>query len=379
MAATADGTTTTPQRVVLYHEDDPLRLVCGRTLAPVEVAYTTAGTLNAEGSNAVFACHALTGDAVATGPDGWWSTMIGPGRPIDTNNLFVITPNLLGGCRGTTGPSSPDPADPGGGKAYGLDFPPLAIADLVAVHRRLLQHLGIDRLHTAIGGSLGGMQVLQWLLDDPAQVDRAVMICASPRLTAQNLALSHVARRAILDDPDFHQGQYERHGTRPARGLATARRLAHVTYLSEDGMARKFDRAEPGDDGGEPPRDARDWLAPRYDVESYLEHQAATFVDRFDALSYLYLTRVMDAFDPFNNGAWIEPTLAHATTRAQVIAFSSDWRFGPEHSVAVRRGLRKAGLRTVESHVIASPWGHDSFLLDLPEYLDRVRAFVNKW
>jgi homoserine O-acetyltransferase len=373
MAATASGTTV--QRVVLYHEDDPLRLVCGRTLAPVEVAYTTVGTLNADRSNAVFVCHALTGDAVVTGPDGWWSTMIGPGKPIDTNTLFVITPNLLGGCRGTTGPSSDDPRT---GNTYGLDFPPLAIEDLVTVHRRLLVHLGIERLHTAIGGSLGGMQVLRWLLDDHAQIERAVMICASPRLTAQNLALSHVARRAILDDPDFHEGQYLRHGTRPARGLATARRLAHVTYLSEDGMGRKFDRAEP-DDGGAPVADAATWLAPRYDVESYLEHQASIFLERFDALSYLYLTRIMDAFDPFNNGAWVEPILANASSRAQVIAFTSDWRFGPEHSVAIRRGLRKAGLRAVESHVIASPWGHDSFLLDLPDYLDRVRAFVNTW
>ena len=216
-----------------------MRLACGRTLAPVEVAYTTVGTLNADASNAVFVCHALTGDAVATGPEGWWSTMVGPGKAIDTNKLFVITPNLLGGCRGTTGPSSDDPRT---GNAYGLDFPPLAIADLVQVHRRLLQHLGVEKLHTAIGGSMGGMQVLQWLLEDHAQIERAVMICASPRLTAQNLALSHVARRAILDDPDFHDGQYLRHGTRPARGLATARRLAHVTYLSEDGMAREFDR-----------------------------------------------------------------------------------------------------------------------------------------
>jgi homoserine O-acetyltransferase len=331
------------------------------------VAYETYGD---PGAPAVFVCHALTGDAQAA---VWWDTLVGPGKPVDTERFFVICPNLLGGCRGTTGPSSSDPAT---GNAYGLDFPPLAIADLVAVHRRLLQHLGIERLHTAIGGSMGGMQVLQWLLEDHAQLERAVMICASPRLTAQNLALSHVARRAILDDPDFHQGQYQRHGTKPTRGLATARRLAHVTYLSEDGMARKFDRSEPD---GPPAQDAATWLAPQYDVESYLEHQASIFLDRFDALSYLYLTRVMDAFDPFNNGAWSEPALTSATTRAQVIAFSSDGRFGPEHSVAVRRGLRKAGLRTVESHVVASPWGHDSFLLDLPDYLDRVRAFVNRW
>jgi homoserine O-acetyltransferase len=365
VASTAvDGTV---QRVVLFAEDDPLVLACGRALAPVEVAYATYGTLDADRSNAVFVCHALTGDAVASGPEGWWSTMVGPGRPIDTDRLFVICPNLLGGCRGTTGPSSPDPRT---GKAYGLDFPPLAIADLVAVHRRLLAHLGIERLHTAIGGSMGGMQILQWLLDAPGEIADAVMVCASARLTAQNLALSHVARRAILDDPNFRGGDYAAHGVRPDRGLATARRLAHVTYLSEPGMAAKFDRAEP--EGWAGVGDAARWLAPAYDVESYLEHQAAVFLARFDALSYLYLTRIMDAFDPFGAGA-VAPDPA---TRALVVSFTSDWRFGTEHSAALAAGLRAGGLSAVEEHVVASPWGHDSFLLDVPEYLDVVRAFV---
>ncbi|WCB92162.1 Homoserine O-succinyltransferase [Baekduia alba] len=357
------------QRVVLYGEDDPLALACGRTLAPVEVAYATYGTLNADRSNAVFVCHALTGDADASGAGGWWSTMVGPGRPIDTDALFVICPNLLGGCRGTTGPSS---VDPGTGKAYGLDFPPLAIADLVTVHRRLLSHLGIARLHAAIGGSMGGMQVLQWLIDAPGEVQRAVLVGASPRLTAQNIALSHVARRAILDDPDFRDGDYAAAGVRPARGLATARRLANVTYLSEDGMAQKFARAEP--DGWAGVGDAARWLAPAYDVESYLEHQAETFLARFDALSYLYLTRIMDAFDPF--GGPSAPALDPAT-RALVVSFTSDWRFGTEHSRALAAGLRRGGIDQVDEQVIASPWGHDSFLLDVPEYLDRVRAFVN--
>jgi homoserine O-acetyltransferase len=359
----------TVERVVLFDEDDPLTLACGRTLAPVEVAFATFGTLNEERSNAVFACHALTGDAVASGPDGWWSTMIGPGRPIDTDRLFVICPNLLGGCRGTTGPSSTDPRT---GKAYGLDFPPLAIADFVTVHRRLLSHLGIERLHTAIGGSMGGMQILQWLIDAPGEIADAVLICASSRLSAQNVALSHVARRAILDDPDFHGGDYAAHGVRPDRGLATARRLAHVTYLSEPGMAAKFDRAEP--DGWAGVADAARWLAPAYDVESYLEHQAQTFLARFDALTYLYLTRVMDAFDPFGDRA--APVVLDPATRALVVSFTSDWRFGTEHAVALAAGLRAGGLTAVQERVIASPWGHDSFLLDVSEYLDAVRAFV---
>ena len=333
------------RRVVLFDEDDPLALACGRTLAPVEVAYATYGTLDADGANAVFVCHALTGDARASGPGGWWTTMVGPGRPIDTDRFFVICPNLLGGCQGTTGPSS-------------LDFPPLAIADLVAVHRRLLAHLGIERLAVAIGGSLGGMQVLQWLIDAPGEVERAVMVCASPRLSAQNLALSHVARRAILDDP--------------VAGMATARRLAHITYLSERGMAEKFTRAEP--EGWARVADAETWLAPAYDVETYLEHQAAVFLERFDPYSYLYLTRVMDAFDPF--GGPQAPRL-DPSTRALVVSFDSDWRFGTEHSRALAAGLRAGGLTEVAEHVVASPWGHDSFLLDVPEYLELVRAFVS--
>lgn len=336
----------TVRRVVLFDEDDPLALACGRTLAPVEVAYATYGTLNADGSNAVFVCHALTGDARASGPGGWWTTMVGPGRPIDTDRYFVVCPNLLGGCQGTTGPAS-------------LDFPPLAIADLVTVHRRLLSHLGVERLAVAIGGSMGGMQVLQWLIDAPGEIERAVMVCASSRLTAQNLALSHVARRAILDDPD------------PRRGMATARRLAHVTYLSERGMAEKFTRAEP--EGWAGVSDAREWLAPAYDVEAYLEHQAKIFLERFDPFSYLYLTRIMDAFDPFGSG----PVALDPSTRALVVSFDSDWRFGTDHSRALAAGLRANGLTAVEEHEVASAWGHDSFLLDVPEYLDLVRSFVS--
>ena len=334
------------QRVVLFDEDDPLALACGRALAPVQVAYATYGTLNAARDNAVFVCHALTGDARASGPGGWWTSMIGPGRPIDTERFFVICPNLLGGCQGTTGPTS-------------LDFPPLAIADLVTVHRRLLSHLGIERLAVGIGGSMGGMQILQWLIDAPGQIERAVMVCASARLSAQNIALSHVARRAILDDPDLR------------RGMATARRLAHVTYLSERGMTAKFDRAEPA--GWASVGDAREWLAPAYDVETYLEHQAKVFLERFDPYSYLYLTRIMDAFDPFGAG----PVALDPATRALVVSFDSDWRFGTEHSVALAAGLRANGLTQVREHVVASDYGHDSFLLDVPEYLDLVRAFAS--
>jgi homoserine O-acetyltransferase len=354
------------QQAVLFAEDGPLTLACGRTLAPVTVAYRTYGTLNAARDNAVLVCHALTGDAEASGPHGWWSTMVGPGQPIDTDRLFVICPNLLGGCQGTTGPSSIDPHT---GEAYGLDFPPLAIADLVTVHRELLAHLGIAKLHTAIGGSMGGMQIVQWLVDAPGEIANAVLICASARLSAQNVALSAVARRAILEDPNFHGGDYARHGVRPDRGLSTARRLAHVTYLSEPGMAQKFPRAEP--EQWARVADGARWLAPAYDVETYLEHQAAIFLERFDALSYLYLTRIMDAFDPFDAPVALDPA-----TRSLVVSFDSDWRFGTEHSVALAAGLRAGGLVDVDVHEVVSPWGHDSFLLDVPEYLELVRRFV---
>ncbi|QEC47348.1 homoserine O-acetyltransferase [Baekduia soli] len=355
------------QRVVLHPEDDPLALACGRTLAPVEVAFTTHGTLDATRSNAVFVCHALTGDAEPAGPDGWWDVMVGPGRPVDTDRFFVICPNLLGGCQGTTGPSSIDPRT---GAAHGLRFPPLAVSDLVAVHRRLLAHLGIERLHAAIGGSLGGMQVLQWLLDAPGEIANAVMVCTSPRLTAQNLALSAVARRAILDDPDFCGGDYAAHGVRPDRGLAFARRLAHVTYLSEEGMARKFARAEPP--GWEREGDGARWLGPAYDVEGYLEHQAEAFLARFDALTYLYLTRIMDAFDPLGPAARVDPA-----ARALCLSFTSDWRFGPEHGRRLAAGLRAAGAGTVVEELVDSPWGHDSFLLAVPDYLEIVRDFLS--
>ena len=223
----ADGVRT----AVLFTEEDPLLLACGRRLAPVEVAYTSVGPSDAD--EVVLVCHALTGDAVSAGPNGWWSALIGPGLPVDTGRFRVITPNLLGGCAGTTGPSSIDPAT---GEPYGLDFPPLTVRDLVAVHRRLLEHLGVGRLHAAVGGSLGGMQVLQWLLEEPGRIARAALICSSARLSAQNLALSAAARYAILGDPAFASGEGAE------LGLSVARRLAHVTYLSQGGMARKFAR-----------------------------------------------------------------------------------------------------------------------------------------
>ena len=257
------------QRVVLFTRDDPLVLHSGETLGPVEVAYETYGELNADRSNAVFICHALTGAANAAGlhlnakKRGWWDNMIGPAKPVDTDRFFVIAANILGGCSGTTGPSSTNPET---GAAYGMDFPLLAMSDLVAVHRALLAHLGIDRLYAAIGGSLGGMQVLQWAIDAPEQIERAVMAAASSLLSAQNIAFSTVGRQAIMTDPDFHDGQYVARATAPAIGMKVARMMAHITYVSDQSMTTKFGRRRREPDG--PQRMDAD-----FEVEHYLDHQ----------------------------------------------------------------------------------------------------------
>lgn len=357
------------QRVVLFDEGDPLVLSGGGKLVPVEVAYEIYGTLNAARDNAVFVCHALTGDAHAAGHHGdprragWWDNLIGPGKAVDTDRFFVISPNLLGGCQGTTGPTSTDPAT---GRAYGLDFPVFSMSDLVTVHRRLLDHLGIARLHGAVGGSLGGMQVLQWAIDAPEQVDRAVLVAASARLSAQNIAFSAVARAAIMRDPGFHDGRYLEAGTRPETGLAVSRMMAHITYVSELSLEQKFGR-ERRSDG--PPR-----LGTDFQVESYLDHQASSFLTRFDALSYLYLTRVMDYFDPFADPEAAGRAAAYGT-RFLVVSFDTDWRFPTPHSAWMHEQLCLAGAHS--RHVeLASPWGHDSFLLQPPGYHERIAAFL---
>ncbi len=362
------------QRVVLFPRGDPLVLESGRTIAPVEVAFETYGELAPDGGNAVFVCHALTGDAHAAGHHGdpsqrgWWDTLIGPGRPLDTDELFVICPNLLGGCTGTTGPSSPDPAAVAPGRAYGLRFPQFTIRDLVTVHRALLAHLGIERLRGAIGGSLGGMQVLQWALDAPAQVERAVLVCASARLTAQNIGFTAVARTAIMRDPDFQDGDYPGTGRGPAHGMAIARMMAHLTYVSTESLRIKFDRERRrGHETGQT-------FDIDFEVESYLDHQGRTFLNRFDALSYLYLTRPMDYFEPFAEPG-VDLARVRAATRFLLVSFDSDWRFGSEHSAYIHGQLAAGGI-DAEHVEIASPWGHDSFLLDVPEYHAAVAAFL---
>ncbi len=373
MTATAGLGLVETRRVVLFDEDDPLLLASGETLAPVEVAYETYGELNAERSNAVFVCHALTGDAHAAGhhgdPErrGWWDNLIGPGRPLDTDRLFVICPNLLGGCQGTTGPSS---EQPGAGRPYGLRFPLITVRDLVTAHRALCAHLGVPRLLAAIGGSLGGMQALQWAMDDPDAMDGAVLVCASAKLSAQNIAFSAVAREAIMRDPSFAGGDYYASGRQPDLGLALARMTAHITYLSEEGMRQKFGRRKQDPDNHDPGFEVD------FQVESYLRHQGDTFPDRFDANSYLYFTRLLDWFDPFGEPD-ADAKLAAMRTRFLLVSFDTDWRFGTEHSKAILRRLARAGVPTTFREV-ESPWGHDSFLLDVPEYHRTVAGFVER-
>ena len=355
------------QRVVLFEGDDPLVLDSGATLAHVEVAYETWGTLSPARDNAIFIAHALTGDSHAAGEGGWWDTMVGPGKPVDTDRFFVICPNLLGGCRGTTGPSSIDPAT---GEPYGLDFPLISIRDMVNVHRRLLRHLGAERLLAIVGGSLGGMQALQWALDAPAEVAHLAVIAASSRLSAQNIAFSAVARSAIMRDPHFNDGRVHE-GEGPRTGLAIARMMAHITYLSEQAMADKFGRRI--QDADEPRRR----FGVDFAVESYLEHQGSTFLDRFDPLSYLYLSRALDYFDPFGEeDALVRLTAADPMPEFLVLSFDSDWRFSTEHSRQIAKTLEHAGAPTSFREIHADQ-GHDSFLLDVPDYLRTVAAFLD--
>ncbi len=362
------------QSVVLFDAERPLALDSGAVLAPVEVAYETYGSLDAARANAVVVCHALTGDAHAAGHQGdpgrrgWWDNIIGPGRPLDTDRFFVVCANLLGGCQGTTGPSSTDPAT---GRPYGLRFPLFTVRDLVRVQRAVVAHLGVERPLAAIGGSLGGMQALQWALDGPDELGAAVAICASSRLSAQNIAFSAVARTAIMSDPDFHGGDYYAAGVRPDRGLAVARQMAHITYLSAESMRRKFGRRL---QNGDVPRLGFDVA---FQVESYLRHQGESFLRRFDANSYLYLSRVMDYFEPFADPVATARAVGAMTSDVLVISFDSDWRFDSGHSREIVRTLAAHGA-PVTYREVASPHGHDSFLLEVPEYHRTVAAFLDR-
>ncbi len=360
------------------HVDEPLELACGRTLPAIDVAYETYGELNADRSNAVLICHAWTGDAhvagYAPGEDpndpqtkpGWWDHYVGPGKAIDTDRYFVICSNLLGGCKGTTGPGSIDPET---GKPYGLTFPVVTIADMVEVQKRLIDHLGIDRLLCVTGGSMGGMQVLEWIVRHPERVFGAIPIATTPSLGAQALAFDAVGRSAIRFDPDFHDGQYDQHHTKPRRGLAVARMLGHITFLSEEKMHEKFGRTLRHGDA------LKYDLTSQFSVETYLDYKGQQFVDRFDANSYLYLTRAMDYFDLGAERGGVNRAMAAAAAQCLVISFSHDWLFTSDQSKMIVRALAGAG-RTVTYLDIASNYGHDAFLLPSHHQERAIRGFL---
>ncbi|MGH6877841.1 MAG: homoserine O-acetyltransferase MetX [Rhizomicrobium sp.] len=352
----------------------PLPLDAGRALAPFTVAFKSYGTLDASKANCVLVCHALTGDQFAasrhpvTGKPGWWDMMIGPGRPIDTDRFYVLCPNVLGGCMGTTGPADIDPET---GEPFGLSFPLVTIRDMVRAQAMLLDALKIEKILCVLGGSMGGMQVLQWVASFPERVISAVPIAAAARHSAQNIAFHEVGRQAIMADPDWMNGAYALNGTRPAKGLAVARMAAHITYLSEAALQRKFGRTLQN-------RESFSFaFGPDFQIESYLHHQGITFVDRFDANSYLYITRAMDYFDlAADYGGVLAEAFRGTRTRFCIIAFSSDWLFPTAENKRVAHALNAiaANVSFVE---IATDRGHDAFLLDEPEMFATVRGFLN--
>lgn len=346
----------------------------GIALAPWQMAYQTYGELNADRSNAILVCHALTGDQhvastnPVTGKPGWWETLIGPGKPIDTDRFFVICSNVVGGCMGTTGPASLNPAT---GKPWALDFPVVTIRDIVRAQCMLIDRLGIDTLFCVIGGSMGGMQVLQWAASYPERVFSAIPIATAARHSAQNIAFGEVGRQAVMADPDWRGGRYLEEGVRPAKGLAVARMAAHITYLSEIALHRKFGRRFQD----------REALTFSFDadfqIESYLRHQGVSFVERFDANSYLYVTRAMDYFDiAADHDGVLARAFLGAKTRFCVMSFTSDWLFPTSDSRAVVHALNAAGA-SVAFMEIESDKGHDAFLLDEPEMFKAARGFID--
>ncbi len=363
-----------PGHSVELGREVPLVLDCGVTLSPFTVAYQTYGELNADKSNAMLICHALTGDQFVaephpvTGKPGWWEEMVGPGKPLDTKRYFIICANVLSGCMGTTGPRSDNPET---GKPYGLDFPVITIRDMVNAQKLLIDHLGIDKLFCVIGGSMGGMQVLQWAVSYPELVFAAVPIAASARHSAQNIAFHEIGRQAIMADPDWSGGDYYSRDTHPHSGLAVARMVAHITYLSEPALQRKFGRRL------QDRPEVTYCFDADFRVESYLRHQGITFVERFDANSYLYITRAMDYFDLAEEH---DGVLAHAfpetPVRFCVISFTSDWLFPTLESRAMVHALN-AVAANVSFVEIEADGGHDSFLLDVPELHATLSGFLN--
>ncbi len=357
------------QRVLF---EDGLALDCGAVVAPLAVAYRTYGKLNAARSNAVLVCHALTGDQYVaephplTGKPGWWEAVVGPAKPIDTDRYFVICANVLGGCMGSSGPAEPKP---GGGGLWGTEFPNVTIRDMVRAQKRLVEHLGIERLMAVVGGSMGGMQVLEWAATYPDMVVAAAPIATATYHSAQNIAFHEVGRAAIHGDPDWKGGRYWVDGGIPEKGLSVARMVAHITYLSEAALGRKFGRRLRG-------ASALTFLEDVFEVESYLRYQGSTFVRRFDANSYLTITRAMDFFDlAAEHGGEVAAAFRGTETRFLVASFSSDWLFPTEESRALVRALNAAAAN-VSFVEIATDKGHDAFLLDEPVFHRALGGFL---
>jgi homoserine O-acetyltransferase len=355
------------------HFDAPLALKGGGSLPQFDLAYETYGELNAARSNAVLVCHALNAShhvagTYASDPEnvGWWDNMVGPGKPLDTNRFFVVGNNYIGSCFGSTGPASTNPAT---GKPWGADFPVITIEDWVAAQARLADHLGIERFAAVMGGSLGAMQALQWTLSYPERVRHAIVIAATPRLSAQNIAFNEVARQAILTDPEFHGGHYYEKGVVPVRGLRIARMIGHITYLSDDAMMEKFGRLLRGKDTPGFGFDVD------FEIESYLRHQGDKFSTYFDANTYLRITKALDYYDPAAEyGGDLSAAFARARANFLVVSFTSDWRFSSARSREIVKAL--LDNRRILSYLeIDAPQGHDAFLMDDARYFGALRAY----
>jgi len=357
-----------------HFEEPGLQLESGAILEPFTIAYETYGRLNPERTNAVVIFHALSGDAHVAGvhdasdpKPGWWDFMVGPGRPFDTDRYYVVCANVIGGCKGSTGPSSTNPAT---GRRYNLDFPIITVRDMCRGHARLLDYLGIEKPLCVVGGSLGGMQVLQWVVDYPDRAVCAIPIAATARLSAQGIAFNEVGRRAIMTDPKWRGGNYPE-GEGPEVGLGIARMVAHITYLSEEALQTKFGRRL---------KDAEKYgysFRTEFQVESYLHHQGSKFTKRFDANTYLYITKAMDYFDlPYEFGGSLVKAFRNVGSRFLVISFTSDWLYPPSESQAVVKALQANGTGVAYANM-ESPHGHDSFLLDIPGFREMIDGFLD--
>lgn len=362
----------TPQQ---FHFEQPLPLSCGRALDSWDLMVETYGELNADASNAVLICHALSGHHHAAGyhsmedrKPGWWDSAIGPGKAIDTNRFFVVSLNNLGGCHGSTGPNS---INPDTNKPYGPDFPIMTVQDWVHSQARLADRLGVEQWAAVVGGSLGGMQALQWSITYPERLRHCVVIASAAKLSAQNIAFNEVARQAISKDPEFYKGHYYEQDTVPRTGLMLARMVGHITYLSDDGMRDKFGR-ELKD--GKLSFD----FNPQFEVESYLQYQGERFSSSFDANTYLLMTKALDYFDPAgDHGDNLATALAPATSRFLVVSFTTDWRFSPERSRELVDAL-VAARKDVSYAEIDAPQGHDAFLIPIPRYMEVFGGYMNR-